>query len=280
MDSTASALRHSGTASGTTMSDRPNRFVFVAGLHRTGTSLTARLIAAHPHVSAIRGSGAPEDEGCYLQGAIPHDRTHGIPGEWATDPAQRHDEASALNTLETRNRLLADWSPWFDADKPWWLEKSPVNLTRMRLLQQLLPMAHFIVVLRHPQAMAAALAKWSERSAGDLIDYALDAYEQAERDAAHLHHVMLMRYEDLVTAPQETNAALHRFLALEPVATDLSIRDGNSEYDLSGSITELQAERMARWGYAAGGGVAASDLTLHHPLRAVRERVSAAITKC
>ena len=253
-----------------------NRFVCVAGLHRTGTSLTARILSAHPSVSAISGSRMPEDEGCYLQGAIPHTALHGLPGHYATDPAQHWIEGSRLDTLETRNRLLADWTPWFDADLPWWLEKSPVNLTRMRLLQQLLPGTHFIVLLRHPQAMAAALAKWSDRPPCELIDYALDAYDGMEADLAYLHAFCVVRYEDLVTRPDAVRTALLAFLELDDCGSDLTLRRGNAEYALDHGITERQRVRMSRWGYGEAGAVDPLPVIVRHPLREIRERVERA----
>jgi hypothetical protein len=148
-----------------------HRYVFVAGLHRTGTSLLARMIGAHEDVSAITNAPVPENEGCYLQGAIPHTALDGIPGEYATDPAQHMTERHALNSLETALRIEAEWAPWFDPDKPWRLEKSPVNLTRLRLLQGLFPLSHFVIVTRHPAIMAQALAKWSQRPAQQLSAY-------------------------------------------------------------------------------------------------------------
>ena len=87
------------------MSPPRSRFVFVAGLHRTGTSLLARIIAAHPAISAIENAPVPESEGCYLQGAIPHTALDGRPGHYATDPLQHHTEQSPWNTLETQRRL-------------------------------------------------------------------------------------------------------------------------------------------------------------------------------
>ena len=67
----------------------------------------------------------PEDEGCYLQGGIPHTALHGKPGHFATDPAQHFTERSGWNTLETKHRLLEDWSPWFDPAKPGGGEPKP-----------------------------------------------------------------------------------------------------------------------------------------------------------
>ena len=250
-----------------------NRFVCVAGLHRTGTSLTARILGSHPSISAITGARVPEDEGCYLQGAIPHTARDGRPGHFATDPAQHHVEGSRYDTLAVRDRLLADWSPWFDTGAPWWLEKSPVNFTRMRLLQQLLPRAHFIVLLRHPQAMAAALAKWTDRPADALIDYAMEAYAQLHRDLAYLHAVCVIRYEDLIARPEAVRTGLFAFLELEDHDPAIKLRDGNADYRLDPSLSDRQAAGLSQWGYGPGGDVDPFEPIVQHPLRSVRETV-------
>lgn len=247
------------------------RWVFVCGLHRTGTSLLARLLAAHPAIAAIEGAQVPEGEGAYLQGAIPHTALHGVPGHYATDAAQHLVEGCRYDTLAARERLLADWGPWFGASAAWRLEKSPVNLVRMRLYQQLFPMAHFVVIVRHPEAMAAALAKWSERAAGELIDYALDAYALAFTDLAHLHCAAMVRYEDLVAAPGKQLARLLRFLALAPVSPGEEVHDANRDYLGVAEMDAAQAARAAQWGYAPGLRVEAWDAPLRHPLRSVRE---------
>ena len=46
------------------MSPPRSRFVFVAGLHRTGTSLLARIIAAHPAISDL-AAGEVADSACH-----------------------------------------------------------------------------------------------------------------------------------------------------------------------------------------------------------------------
>ncbi len=145
-----------GTQPGDVMQN--HRYVFVGGLHRSGTSLVARLIAGLPGVGAITDAPVPENEGVYLQGAIAHTALHGAPMRFATDPAQHHTEGSRHDTLETRLRIEADWAPHFGPGH-WRVEKSPVNLTRMRLYQQLFPLSQFVVVMRHPEAVAAATAK-------------------------------------------------------------------------------------------------------------------------
>ena len=250
--------------------------VFIAGLHRSGTSLLARLLGAHPDIATLSGADVPEQEGCYLQGAIPHGALHGMPGHFATDPAQRHDESSPYNRLETRLRLDHDWDPWFGAGR-WRLEKSPVNLTRMRLYAQLFPMAHFIVILRHPEAVAAAHAKWCDQPSDALIDYALAAHAQAEEDLAHLHAAVRLRYEDLVEAPDAALAMLTRFLGLDANAPAETVRNGTRDYAGAAPVmNDEQAARAERWGYCPSLAIRVLPPVVRHPLRARREAANAA----
>ena len=50
------------------------RYVFVCGLHRSGTSLITRSLMDHPEVSGFRDTGAIEDEGQFLQTVLPLER--------------------------------------------------------------------------------------------------------------------------------------------------------------------------------------------------------------
>lgn len=255
------------------MSRYHGRYIFVAGLHRTGTSLAARLIADHPEVRAIQASPAPENEGCYLQGAIPHTALHGIPGHYAADPEQHHIESSHFDRLDVRERMEGDWDRWFAPGGQWRVEKSPVNLTRMRLYQQLFPLSQYVVVLRHPEAMAAALAKWSDQPAHELIDYALDAYTHVEDDLPYLHAALVVRYEDLVAEPSDTIASFHRFLGLDPAPVQEALRNGNDDYAGAPAMTPDQAQRAARWGYGANLSIEPFAGHLSHPLRDIHEAV-------
>ncbi len=247
------------------------RYLFVGGLHRTGTSLIARLLADHPEIDAITDAPVPENEGVFLQGAIPHTARHGVPGHFATDPAQHLVEQSRYDSLETRRRLEHDWDPWFSEGGSWRVEKSPVNLTRMRLYQQLFPLSQYVVVLRHPEAMAAALAKWTDRPASDLVDYALSAYELAYRDLEYIHAAMVVRYEDLVADPQGWIGSVARFCGLDPVEVGASLYDGNRHYAGAAKMTGEQAARAGRYGYAPGLKVTPVAPRVQHPLRSIRD---------
>ncbi|WP_371158196.1 sulfotransferase [Jannaschia sp. 2305UL9-9] len=260
---------------------RGHRYLFVGGLHRSGTSLVARLIAGLPGVAGIEGAPVPENEGAYLQGAIPHDALSGRPMHFATDPEQHLTEAHPLNRLETRLRLEADWAPWFGPGA-WRVEKSPVNLTRMRLLQQLFPLSQFVVILRHPEAVAGAVAKWVDAPAPALIDHWLGAQARMAADLDRLHAVMVLRYEDVTETPEATRAALGAFLSLSasPGSGDEAITNRNGDYAGAQRMTPAQAADAARWGYRPGLGVDADwRPVLRHPLRAVRMATQAALSR-
>ena len=251
------------------------RYLFVGGLHRSGTSILARLIAGHPDVAAIAGSPAPENEGCYLQGAIPHTALHGRPMHYATDPDQHHVEGGRYDNLEVRARLDADWSAWFDPSKTWRLEKSPVNLARMRLYQQLFPMCQFVVVIRHPEMVAAAVAKWVTAPSAALVDHWIAAHRRLLGDLPFLHSVCVLRYEDLCRDPAATVSGIHRFMDLPPASDTIeeTIRNGNAEY---AQVSGL-AEDLCDWGYGPGGRVDPWTPIVRHPLRATRDAVVLAL---
>jgi len=187
------------------------RYIFVGGLHRSGTSLVARAIAAHPQVGSIAGSPAPEDEGVYLQGAIPHTARDGRPGAFAHDPAQHLTEASRFNTLGTLRHIEAQWDAWYPRALPWRVEKSPVNLLRGRLYQQMFPSSVCVFVVRHPVAVGMATSKWSDGSQADLLAHWQAAHALLLGDLAYLHRWVVVRYEDFVRDP---DAQLRRIAAL------------------------------------------------------------------
>ncbi len=197
------------------------RVVFIGGLHRSGTTPLTRWLAQHPRVSSFSETGVWEDEGQHLQDVYATAAAHGGPGRFARDQGAHLTEASSLATAESRDRLTAAWAPHWDASAACLLEKSPPNMIRMRFLQRLYPRARFIVVVRHPIAVAYATKKWTRTTTiGRLLEHWAIAHELLLADADLVERVTLVRYEDLIAEPTATLAQLFEFCGVEPIERD------------------------------------------------------------
>ncbi|MBA6412688.1 sulfotransferase [Parahaliea sp. F7430] len=205
-----SALRHS--------------HLFIAGTHRSGTSLIHEILREHPAISGFRDTPAyMEDEGQFLQSVYPRGEEFGGPGRFAFESSAHMTETHPLVSADNAQRLFGEWSQYWDLRKPILVEKSPPNIIRTRFLQALFPNSHFLIILRHPVAVAYATQKWSKTSINSLIDHTLRAYEIFFEDRSYLANCHLVYYEDFVERPQEIVDQIFEFLGLEKQNLDREI---------------------------------------------------------
>jgi hypothetical protein len=209
-----------------------HRFVFVAGLHRSGTTLLARLLAAHPEISGFSGTGAPADEGQHLQDVYPSDHEYGRPGRFGFAPEMHLTESSPLVSEESARRLFAEWSPHWDLSRPLLLEKSPPNLIKTRFLQALFPKSAFVVVVRHPIPVSIPTAKWrGTRRYDRMFEHWLRCHALFEADRKHLGRVHVLTYEQLVHDPAVVLEEVCEFLQVEPIPPAEQVETGaNDKY--------------------------------------------------
>jgi hypothetical protein len=207
------------------------RLVFVGGLHRSGTTLLARALAAHPEIGGLVGTGVVEDEGQFLQSVYPPDSLHGGAGRFGFDSAARLTETSPLTTRGNAEKLRREWAAHFGRQTGWLLEKSPANLIRARFFQALFPDARFIFVLRHPVAVSLATRKWSLTGVYSLLHHWVHCHGILREDLPFLRHAMLLSYEEFIAAPGAALDRLQRFLAVEPLLAPPTLRsDVNAGY--------------------------------------------------
>ena len=101
------------------------KHIFVAGLHKSGTTVLANLIKSNPCVSGFENTGFPQDEGQFLQSVFPTARRYGGQGQFGFHNEMHLTERSPLSTLENAHRLRSDWAKHWDMSNPYLLEKSP-----------------------------------------------------------------------------------------------------------------------------------------------------------
>ena len=206
---------------------RSNKFLFIGGLHRSGTSILHRLLCEHPSTSGFFNTGVPEDEGQHLQSVFPPAKVFGGPGRFAFDRRSHLTEASQNTKLDDRNRLLREWGAYYDMKKPILLEKSPPNLIRSRFLQKLFPDAQFVFLVRHPIPVALSTGR---NSIIELMVHWYVAHKIMLDDLVYLNKYLLMRYEDFVKSPKMHLDKIFDFVGIEQFTPHESIKDHNVEY--------------------------------------------------
>ena len=220
-----------------------------------------RLLRAHPDTSGFANTGVWEDEGQHLQNVFPNARHFAGPGRFAFDPEARLTETSPLVSPANCCRLLRQWGAYYDLTKTVLLEKSPPNLIRARFFQALLPDTRFVFIVRHPIAVAYATQKWTQTSFAELLLHWCLAHRLMLGDLGALDHALVLRYEDLVAAPEPSVDAAFRLADLTPIQTSERIENHNPRYfaiweeersawnDGEAALTDLAATTMAVFGY-------------------------------
>jgi sulfotransferase family protein len=207
-----------------------HQFVFLAGLHRSGTTLLARLLAAHPEISGFSGTGVPADEGQHLQSVYPAAKVYGGPGRFGFAPESHLTEASPLVSEQSARTLFEEWSPHWDLSRPLLLEKSPPNLLKTRFLQALFPGSAFVVIVRHPIPVSIPTARWrGTRRYDRLFEHWLRCHALFEADRVHLGRAHVLTYEQLVRDPAAVLSGIFRFLGLDPIAPSEPVEGGANE---------------------------------------------------
>jgi Sulfotransferase family len=192
-------------------------FVFLCGLHRSGTSLLHRILRGVEEVTSFAHTGVPEDEGQHLQTVIASARELGGPGLFAFDDRAHLTERDTEALGEGAGLLKREWGAYLDLSRPFAIEKSPPNIIRSRFFQALFPNSAFVFLTRHPIPVAlATAAKWGVEPARAFEHWGR-AHEIMLEDLPHLKRVFRITYEDLAADPRA---------CLEPLVAGLGLGDG------------------------------------------------------
>jgi len=190
------------------------RYVFICGLHRSGTSLLGRNIARMENCTGFKDTGVIEDEGQFLQDVYPTAMTYGGAGRFGFDSRAHLTETSVLFTPANAARLRESWHAYWDNSKTIFVEKTPGNLLKTRFLQAVFPDSYFIVIRRHPVAVSMANQRWKVSLAPlhNLFDHWLHCHALFEEDKKYLKHVYELSYEDYVRDPDKYHEEIAAFI--------------------------------------------------------------------
>tara|TARA_B110000881_G_C18597651_1_gene532658 strand:- start:3087 stop:3881 length:795 start_codon:yes stop_codon:yes gene_type:complete len=240
------------------------KFVFIAGHHRSGTSLLHKIMKRHASISGCSHTGVPEDEGQHLQSVYKPASAFGGPGKYIFDSGAYMTEDHPLATEHSANNIMMQWGRYFNKKCEYYVEKSPPNLIKTRFLQGLFPKSKFIIILRHPLAVGYATQKWSRTSIESLVEHTLRGYEILAKDLSYLNSAFIVRYEDFVQNPQIEMDNIYKFLGVDssPVGNDIrpnvndkyfSMWDKNREFPMNRQaypITPELESRANKFGYS------------------------------
>ncbi len=186
-------------------SDQPVPFtpVFIVGMPRSGTTLTAELLSRH---SAVHNRGELN---------------------WIAAIAGRIGPAPDRAALRLAGKMIATQLQRDDAPAQVYLDKNPLNFRHLRLIAALFPQARIIHCRRGRRD--TALSIWSQHFEHADLAWAYDfddiavfetGYRQLMATAARFNLPMFdLDYAELVGDTDNTRAKLHKFLGL-PAQTD------------------------------------------------------------
>jgi hypothetical protein len=191
-----------------------HKYVFVCGLPRSGTSILGRNIARMENCTGLQNTGVLEDEGGFLQDVYPTEHACGGPGRFGFDPRAHLTEHSPLLTPGNIAKLRASWHPYWDNHKTIFVEKTPANLLMTRFLQTAFPNSYFVVIKRHPIAVAMAAQKWKVNvtSLYNMFEHWLHCHALFEEDKKYLKYLYELNYEDYVKNSQKYHNQIAHFI--------------------------------------------------------------------
>jgi hypothetical protein len=199
-----------------------HKYVFICGLHRSGTTLLAQSIAKLENCAGFRGvPPSVPDEGQNLQDVYQFESEFGGPGKFGFDPRAHLTEASDLLTSANVARLRACWHSYWDTTKTILIEKTPGNLLMTRFLQAAFPNSYFVVIRRHPIPVSMGTPKLGQATATSLhrlFDHWLHCHRLFEEDKKYLTRLYELKYEDYVSDPDKYDQEIAAFIRTNPPA--------------------------------------------------------------
>ena len=192
---------------------------FVVGAPRSGTTLLRLMLDAHPEL-------AIPPETYFVPKAAKQWRRIERLRQRSANPRERFYEAVTGHTrwpdfhmdADVFRRRLEEERPQDvgeavrifyrlyaeRAGKPRWGDKTPFYVRRMAIIQEILPEARFIHIIRDGRDLTLSIkGLWfGPNSIDEAAEFWTSRIEEGRRQAPELAHYMELRYEDLLEQPE------------------------------------------------------------------------------
>ena len=112
-------------------------------------------------------------------------------------------------------KLHNEWNIHWDLDKPFLLEKSPVNIVKTKFLQKIFPNSYFIILLRHPIPVSYATQKWSKTSIINLLEHWIKCHEILFQDLFKIKNKHVVYYENIFKKNSNELEKISNFLEIQ-----------------------------------------------------------------
>ncbi len=231
------------------------KYIFISGLHRSGTSILYKILGSSNITSKHVNTGVSEDEGQHLQSVYPSEKIYGGIGNFCFNDDYHYVEDNKLLTESNKIKIIKEWEKYWDTTRNIYIEKSPPNIIHTLFLQELVQNSYFITIIRHPLAVANASNKWKKQSLERHLDHWLKAHEIFYNDMKKLKKVLVIKYEDLCENPRKVINEIQILIdkKLDISDDELSkLNNSNGKYFeyISPSIIRKYEDKINKYGYS------------------------------
>ncbi len=203
---------------------------FIVGSPRSGTTLLRFMLDSHPELAippetgflslarGLEGSGEEVRETLFaavvsFPQTAPAWSDFGIPAEEYRRRLEALDPFTVADGVRLFYRMYAE-----RFGKTRWGDKTPLHCRQMAVLEELLPEARFVHLVRDGRDASLSLRRTWFSPASDvdtLARYWRDNVAAARDAGAAVRHFLEVRYEDLVARPEPALGRICAFLELE-----------------------------------------------------------------
>jgi hypothetical protein len=182
-----------------------HRPILIVGANGTGTTLLRLMLDSHERIAI------PQETGILRLAAIHRWVPYwDLGGEWASNLDLSDDELVA-RLGDFYGGLLASYAA--GRGKQRWGDKTPFHVWHLDLAARMFPELQVIAMVRHPGAVVMSLRRRFRRPTKRAVHHWKRSTKQVLQQAALLgDRCVVLRYEDLVRAPEETMRPLLEWL--------------------------------------------------------------------